>query len=143
MTATGVLDDAEVPDTGRYLFATPALINAVMALDTPKSREVLSTFARVTKVPQGRFYTVMDQKDGTTTGEESGGYVKNATSGEDINFMIIHKPALLQFTEHVVSKVFRPKEVQDADGWKFNYRSYGLAVVYENKGKGVNLHDKA
>ena len=84
------MDDAEVPDTERYLFATPALINAVMALDTTKSREVLSTFARVTKVQQGRFYTVIDQKDGTTTGEESGGYVKNATLAKDIKLMIIH-----------------------------------------------------
>jgi len=143
ITATGVMDDAEVPESERYLFATPTLINAVMALDTTKSREVLATFAGVTKVPQARFYTAIDQYDGTTSGEEAGGYIKNALSGKDINFMIVHKPALLQFTKHTVAKIFSPDVVQDADGWKFNYRAYGLADVYENKVKGIYLHNKA
>lgn len=143
IAATGVMDDAEVPESERYLFATPTLLNAIMALDTTKSREVLATFAGVTKVPQARFYTVIDQYDGTSGGEEAGGYIKNAVSGKDINFMIVHKPALLQFTKHLVSKIFSPEVVQDADGWKFNYRSYGLADVYENKVKGIYLHNKA
>lgn len=142
IAATSAMDEAEVPGSERYLFATPTLVNSVMALDTTKSREVLAGFASVVKVPQTRFYTVIDQYDGTTGGEEEGGFVKNA-SGKDINFMIIHKPALMQYTKHLVSKVFSPDVVQDADGWKFNYRAYGLADVYENKVKGVYLHNKA
>ena len=143
LVATGVMDDAEVPESQRYLFATPTLLDAVMGLDTTKSREVLATFAGVVKVPQARFYTVIDQLDGTTTGEEAGGYIKNATTGKDINFMIVHKPALLQFTKHLVTKIVTPEENQNGDGWLFNYRAYGLADVYENKTKGVYLHNKA
>lgn len=142
ITAKGVMDDAEVPETERYLFATSTLYNAVMGLDTTKSREVLDTFASIVTVPQVRFYTAIDQKDGVTSGEEAGGYAK-ATAGKDINFMIVHKPALLQFTKHLVTKIIPPEMNNDGDGWLFNYRAYGLADVYENKVKGVYLHHKA
>ncbi|MEN6482589.1 MAG: hypothetical protein ABFD29_10510 [Anaerolineaceae bacterium] len=142
LDATKILDEAEVPATERYLKITPTLLNAVMALDTTKSREVLNTFVKVTKVPQVRFYTAIDQLDGVTEGEEAGGFIKNA-AGKDINFMIIHKPALLQFTKHTVTKVTRPEDNKDADAWQFNYRSYGLADVYVSKVKGIYLHNKA
>lgn len=140
--AITILDNAEVPESERFLFATPTLINAIMRLNTTESREVLDTFAAITKVPQARFYTAIEQRDGTTAGEEAGGYAK-ATAGKDINFMIIHKPALMQYTKHKVTKIFSPDVVQDADGWKFNFRAYGLADVYENKVMGVYLHNKA
>ena len=66
-----------------------------------------------------------------------------ASSAKDINFMVIHKPALLQYTKHTVSKVITPEENQMADAYKFPYRAYGLADVYENKVAGIYLHHKA
>lgn len=74
--ATTELDNNEVSDEGRVLFATPALLNAVMALQTIDSREVLATFSEIVKVPQSRFYNAVTLNDGTTTGQEAGGYVK-------------------------------------------------------------------
>lgn len=136
------LDEAEVPDTERYLFITPTLYNLAMSADTTKSKEMLDGFAKITKVPQSRFYTSIDLQDGTTSGEEAGGYVKTDTTGKDINFMIIHKPALLQYSKHVVNKVVTPEENQTSDGWKFFYRSYGLADAYENKVAGIYLSNK-
>lgn len=137
------LDEAEVPDTERYLFITPTLHNLAMSADTTKSKEMLDGFAQITKVPQTRFYTSIDLLDGTTTGETAGGFGKTATTGKDINFMIIHKPALLQYSKHVVNKVVTPEENQTSDGWKFFYRSYGLADAYENKVAGIYLSNKA
>lgn len=137
------LDEAEVPDTERYLFITPTLYNLAMSADTTKSKEMLDGFAQITKVPQSRFYTSIDLQDGTTSGEEAGGFGKTATTGKDINFMIIHKPALLQYSKHVVNKVVTPEENQTSDGWKFFYRSYGLADAYENKVAGIYLSNKA
>lgn len=137
------LDEAEVPDTERYLFITPTLYNLAMSADTTKSKEMLDGFAQITKVPQSRFYTSIDLLDGTTSGEEAGGFSKTATTGKDINFMIIHKPALLQYSKHVVNKVVTPEENQTSDGWKFFYRSYGLADAYENKVAGIYLSNKA
>ena len=137
------LDEAEVPDTERYLFITPTLYNLAMSADTTKSKEMLDGFAQITKVPQSRFYTSIDLQDGTTAGETAGGFVKTATTGKDINFMIIHKPALLQYSKHVVNKVVTPEENQTSDGWKFFYRSYGLADAYDNKVSGIYLSNKA
>ena len=141
--AIGTLDDAEVPEEGRFLFLTPAHFNAIHSLDTTKSRELLATFEkRIVKVPQARFYTAIDQLNGKGSGEEKGGYKKNA-SAKDVNFMIIHKSALIQFSKHTVTKIITPEENQLADGWAFNYRSYGIADVYENKKNGIYLHTAA
>lgn len=135
-TANNVLDEAEVDSENRILFITPTLHNAVIALDTYKSKAMLESFSTVVKVPQTRFYTAIDLLDGTTEGEEIGGY-KKATAGKNINFMIIEKSAVLQFTKHVVNKVIAPEDNQSADAWKFFYRAYGLTDVYENRVKGI------
>lgn len=141
-TAADGMDNDEVPAEERYLYITPALYGLVRDLDTTKSREVLEQFAGVIKVPQSRFYTAIDQYDGTTSGETAGGYIKDATNGKDINFMIIHKPAVIQFEKHVVPKIITPEMNQDADAWKFGYRNVSIADVYDNKTKGVYLHKK-
>ena len=119
-------------------------------MDTTKSREVLSRFSSKILVPQTRFYTAIDLYDGVTdtssqdsgVNEKVGGYVK-ASTAKDINFMVIHKSAILQYTKHTVNKVISPAENQTADAWKFPYRAYGLADAYENKVAGIYLHHKA
>ncbi len=131
-----VLDEAEVNAEGRILFITPTLYNLVNALDTYKSKAMLEEFSTVIKVPQARFYTAIDLLDGKTSGEEIGGY-KKAADGKNINFMIIEKSAVMQFTKHVVNKVISPEENQSADAWKFFYRAYGLTDIYENKVRGI------
>ena len=133
------MDEDEVPQEGRILFITPTLARLVEALDTNKSREVLAGFSQIIRVPQSRFYTAIDLYDGTTNGETAGGYVKNA-SAKNINFMIIEKSALLQYTKHAVPKIISPEANQDADAYKYGYRNYGLADVYENKVCGIYLH---
>lgn len=135
-TANNVLDEAEVDAENRILFITPTLHNAIIALDSYKSKAMLEGFSKVVKVPQTRFYTAVGLLDGTTEGEEIGGY-KKATAGKNINFMIIDKSAVLQFTKHVVNKVVSPEDNQTADAWKFFYRAYGLTDVYDNKVKGI------
>lgn len=141
-TATNKMDEDEVPMEDRYLFITPTLHGMVQDLDTTKSREVLSRFAKTVLVPQTRFYTAIDLKDGSTTGEEAGGYAK-ASSAKNINFMVIHRPAVIQYPKHTVNKVISPEENQDSDAWKFMFRAYGLADAYENKVAGIYLHHGA
>lgn len=142
VTAMSKMDDDEVSEERRYLFITPTLYNMILNVDTSKSKEIISRFAGIVTVPQSRFVTAIDLKDGTTSGEEAGGYSK-ATAGKDINFMIIQKDAILQYPKHKVNKVVTPEENQTSDGWKFFYREYGLADVYENKVAGIYLHNKA
>lgn len=149
-TATNKMDEDEVPYENRYLFITPTLKGLVDDLDTTKSKEVLSRFTQIILVPQTRFYTAIDMLDGKTAGEEKGGYKRHAkgsesgdTNGADINFMVIHKDAVMQYNKHIAPKVITPEQNQTADGWKFGYRKYGLADVYENKVAGIYLHHKA
>ena len=141
-TATSTMDEAEVPMEDRHLFITPTLLGLVEDLDTNKSKEVLSRFATITKVPQTRFYSAIKLNDGTSSGEQAGGYVK-ASGAVDLNFEIIHKPAVLQFTKHAVPKIISPEQNQDADAWKYGYRNYGLCDTYENKAAGIYVHKKA
>ena len=140
--ATSEMDEAEVPMEDRHLFITPTLLGLVEDMDTTKSKEVLSRFASITKVPQTRFYSAIELLDGKTVGEEKGGY-KKAEGGVELNFEIIHKPATLQFTKHAVPKVISPELNQDADAWKYGYRNYGLCDTYENKVAGIYVHKKA
>lgn len=140
---TNKMDEDEVPVEDRHLFITPTLHGMIQDMDTNKSREVLARFADVTLVPQTRFYTAIKQYDGKSSGEEAGGFVKDPTSGKDINFMIIHKPAVIQFSKHVAPKIITPDMNQDADAYKFGYRHVAIADAYENKAAGIYLHHKA
>lgn len=140
--ATNTMDEAEVPMEERYLFITPTLKGSVDDLDTTKSREVLARFSRVILVPQTRFYTAIDLKDGKSGGEEAGGYAKAASGGAELNFMVIHKAAVIQFQKHVAPKIVPPELNQDADGYKYGYRNVGIADVYKNKVAGIYASHK-
>lgn len=142
IAAKNKMDEDEVPEENRVLYATPTLINGVMGLDTTKSREVLATFMAVRKVPQSRFYTAIDLLDGKTSGEEAGHY-KKADDGKDINFMIVHKPALIKWDKHVVSSVIPPDANPNSDAYIVKYRKYGIVDVLRNKVAGIYLSHKA
>ena len=138
--AANSMDEAEVPAEQRILFITPTLRGMIDDLDSTKSKEVLGKFSSVVEVPQSRFNTKINLLDGTTGGEEVGGY---ETTGSDINFMVVHSPAILQYPKHTVNKIIAPEANQESDGWMFFYRAYGLADAYENKVAGIYVHSKA
>lgn len=139
--AKNKMDEDEVPEEGRILYATPTLMNGVMALDTTKSREILNSFTVKKKVPQSRFYTAIDLLDGKTAGEEAGHYRKSAT-GKDINFMIIHKPAIIKYDKHTASDIIPASANPDADADISKYRKYGIVDVFKNKVAGIYLSHK-
>ena len=125
--AVTAMDDEEVTATGRYLFITPTLLEG---------------FERVIKVPQRRFYTAIKQLSGKT-GEEAGGYTK-AAGAANINFAIVQKDALIQYTKHAAPKIIAPENNPDADAYVFGYRMVGIAKAYKNMLSGMYFsHDKA
>ena len=146
--ANSTMDDAEVPTDGRILFITATHRNAIEALDTIKSREMLARFSQIITVPQSRFYTAIDMLDGTTSGEEAGGYAKHVSTGasdaagKDINFMIVHPSAVVKFSKRVVGNVIPPELNSDSDGYIMKFREYDLVDVFDNKVKGVYVHSK-
>ena len=139
--AKNTMDEDEVPEEGRLLYATPTLLNGVMALDTTKSREILSCFSVKKSVPQSRFYTAVDLLDGKTLGEEAGHY-KKAEEGKEINFMIIHKPAIIKFDKHIANDLIAPENNPDSDAYILKYRKYGLVDAYKNKTAGIYICHK-
>ena len=141
--AVTALDEAEVPEGSAILYITSLLRGYVEDMDTTKSRELLKKFKKIVTVPQSRFYTKIDQYDGTTAGQEDGGYIKNVATGKDINFLIVDPKSVLQIQKHKVAKLFNPEDNQSADAWKLNYRLVNLSDVYDNKVKGIYLHKKA
>lgn len=148
--AVNKMDEDEVPDNERYLYITPTLLGLVRDLDTTKSKEVLDGFAKIVKIPQSRFYTGIKQLSGKVetisgsgTDDQTAGGFKKADGAKNINFMIIHKPAVIQYQKHVAPKVITPEQNQDADAWKFGYRNVGISDAYENKVAGIYLHKAA
>ena len=127
--ASNAMDEAEVPVEGRELRITPTLKGMIEDLDTTKSKAVLAKFSNIIAVPQKRFNTKV------TLG--ANGFTLD---GSDINFLITHKGAVIQHDKHVVSKVISPQENQTADAWKFAYRNYAIAEVYDNKKDGIYVH---
>lgn len=143
------MDEDEVPEEGRLLYITPGNLSAIKAMDTTKSRELLESFSKIIKVPQSRFYTAIDLYDGVTDNSDSsganekiGGYVK-ASTGKDINFMVIHPTAVLKSDKHVASNIITPEENQTSDAWMQKYRKYGIVDAFDNKLAGIYLHHKA
>lgn len=134
--ATQKMDNDEVYYDERYLFATPDFLGMIEDLDTTKSRSVMARFAQVIQVPSSRLVTKITQKDGTTSGQTSGGWAK-AADGKDLNFLVVQKAAAIQFNKLVKPKIISPEQNQTADAWKYGYRLCSLCDVYENKTAGV------
>ncbi len=148
--ATAAMDENEVPTEGRILFITPTKYSLLKRNTSLMSRlsttsgsvnrnfEMLDNMI-IVQVPQTRFYTAIDLRDGRTSGETDGGYVK-ASSASDINFMILHPSAVLQIVKHVLPRIFSPDTNQKMDAWKFDYRVYHDAFTYANKEGAIFVH---
>lgn len=142
LTATTEMDEDEVPEEQRYLFTTSTLFKSVKALDTTKSREALDGFAGIVKVPRGRFNTAIDLLSGRDGDEIAGGW-KPSELSRPINFLIVHKPALIKFDRHIAGPTVIPADQNpDADADIVKYRKYGVVDGYQNKRAGIYLSHK-
>lgn len=143
------MSESEVPNEGRILFVSE---NCYRYLKDKIARYVLNGESgiqtaietydgmQLIRVPQNRFYTKITQYDGSSVGEEAGGYIGTASTGYNINFMIVHPSAVIKVVKHVVPRVFSPEVNQAADAWMFQYRVYHDTFVEDNKVKGIYLH---
>lgn len=136
-TARSDIENAEANLATCYLFINPTVFGMIEDLDTTASKKAIEGFAGIIKVPKGRFYSKID-----LTANGAGGYAKN-TAGLDMNFLIVDKQAAIQFQKHTVSKIITPEANQDADAWKFGYRTVGIAECKDNKKDGIYVHTVA
>lgn len=141
--ASRKLSENEVPEQGRRIYMStnlrPAMseaLNRSWGNDSSISNEVTDyNGMQIVYVPPGRFYSAITLNDGST----NWGYTK-ATGASDLNFLMLHPSAILQAVKMAMPKIFSPDENQDKDSWKFQYRLYHDAFVYENKVNGVYVH---
>ena len=150
-TAQVVMDDAEVSEEGRILYATSQTIKNIQNSDlftrnlditTPSGiNRTIQAYdgMEIVKVPQGRFYSAITMLDGSTGGEEAGGYTK-AAGGFDLNFMIVHPSSVISAVKHKKVRVFSPDVNQDKDAYKYDFRIYYDLFVLENKADGIYVH---
>lgn len=138
----------EVPVEGRILYVSElfyrglkgAISRVVINDETGIQRNIeIYNGMQVIRVPENRFNTAITLLDGSTSGQEAGGYVVPASTSYKINFMIIHPSAVVQVAKHAVPRIFSPEINQDADAWKFDYRIYHDCFVEDNKVAGIYL----
>lgn len=135
--ARGKIENAEANLATCYLFINPTVYGMIEDLDTNASRKAIEGFAGIIKVPEGRFYNKV-----TLTASGAGGFTK-ASGALSMNFLIIDKQAAIQYQKHTVSKIISPDANQDADAWKFGYRTVGIAECLDNKKDGIYVHTVA
>lgn len=137
------LNADEVPIAGRILYINSDLqpiLNNAFARSWGSQSSVSTMLTNyngipIKYVPPTRFYSEIMLNDGS----EAWGY-KKSENGKNINFMLIYPEAILQVVKLTLPKVFTPDENQDKDMWKFQFRIYHDAFVYENKAKDIYLH---
>lgn len=139
ISATNAMDEAEVDTENRILFITPTCNTLARNVDTTVSKAIYERFSQVVTVPQPRFYTGISLFDGKQDDELAGGYIPTV-GAYPINFMIIQKNAVMQFTKHLVNKIITPEANQSSDGYLCFYRAYGIADIFNSKVDGIYLN---
>ena len=135
-TVTNAMDEKEVTRESRYLFITPTLnglLDDYSTLNPTLSKNVLTRFAKIVEVPQGRFYSKI--KLNTGDGDQFG-YAKDA-EGKALNFLVVEKSAVIKFDKHVAGRVFSPDELENLDSYMRKYRKYSIVELLDNKLDGV------
>lgn len=77
----------------------------------------------IVKAPSKLLKTQFEFLDGTTTGQEVGGF-KVADGALDINWLISTKDAPIAISKTDKTRTFTPDVNQKADAWKVDYRKY-------------------
>lgn len=86
-----------------------------------------------------RFYSAIKLLDGTTSGEEKGGYEK-AEDGKALNFIVMAPEAAAAISKHEKLRYFSPDVNQDDDAHKWQYRLYHDLIVYLKKRGLIYAH---
>ncbi len=87
-------------------------------------------------VPDSRMKTAYEFYDGTTSGEEAGGFVADEDA-DDIGLLVMPKRAasLVKKTDQV--RTFDPTQNLNADAWKFDYRLYYDLFIRNSMAAGI------
>ncbi len=131
-------------------FADNAFLKALSSSDEVSRQIILSDFKKgevstrvrtlddikLLPVPQSRMKTQYDFYDGTTGGQEDGGFVPTVAA-KSIGFLVLPKRAVSLVKKSETLRTFSPEQNLKADAWKFDYRLYYDAFIKTTMRKAV------
>ena len=140
--AVSALNNKSVPAEGRILFCTNEFYEFLkekvgdkrfyMTKQADINTEIeMYDNMRIVRVPTTRFYT------GWAKDDVNGGFTND---GSAINFLLVHKSAVLPVIKHNPIKVLTPEINQSLDAWEVMYRLYHDCFVLPNRENGVYVH---
>jgi hypothetical protein len=147
--AVGSIREVVGFDEELICFADNAFLKALSASPEVARQIVMSDFKKgevntrvrtlddikLLPVPMSRMKTQYDFFDGTTGGQEEGGFAP-ATAAKSIGFIILPKKAVSLVKKSETLRTFAPEQNLKADAWKFDYRLYYDAFI-KTKMKGA------
>lgn len=95
----------------------------------------------IISVPSARLKTAYVFRDGRTAGQTQGGFTPDA-SAKNINWIISAQNVPIAVSKTDNMKIFDPTVVQDADGYKMDYRKYHDLWIPDNKYDGLFVNIK-
>ena len=137
-------------------FADSAFLKALSSSEEVSRQIVMSDFKRgevntrvrtlddikLIPVPLSRMKTQYDFFDGTTSGQEDGGFVPTSAA-KSIGFIVLPKKAVSLVKKSETLRTFSPEQNIKADAYKFDYRLYYDAFIKTTMRKAVYayVHD--
>lgn len=156
-TAIDTLDNYEVPKGDRIMFCSNT-VHSLLKQSADINQRIITGNSPVNgilnrnitmfdempliRVPSARFKNNFDYYDGSTQGQEDGGFVA-ANGAKALNFIILSKAATIAIIKHQAPKLILPQNNADADGYLFAYRMYHDLFVPDNKVNGIYIHSAA
>jgi len=95
----------------------------------------------IIKAPSARMKTAYVFNDGTTAGQEAGGFVPDVAA-RDINWIISARRSPIAVSKTDNPRIFDPQTNQTANAWKIDYRKYHDLWIPDNKLAGVFVNIK-
>lgn len=86
----------------------------------------------ILRVPSARMKTAYDSNDGSTGGQEAGGFQPSAEA-KQIHWIIAPRTAPIAVSKTEKIRIFAPDVNQKADAWKLDYRKYHDLWIPERK----------
>lgn len=119
-----------------------AMLNKAMLAKGALSVEVQALNDNpIVKAPSRLLKTAFEFRDGSTSGQEAGGFVA-ASGALDINWIIATKDAPIAISKTDKTRTFSPDVNQDKDAWKIDYRKYHDLWVPKSKLTSIYTNTK-
>ena len=95
----------------------------------------------IIRVPSARMKTAYIFNDGTTSGQEAGGFTADVAT-KNINWIISAKNSTIAISKTDNPRIFDPQTNQKANAWKIDYRKYHDLFIPDNKVNGIYVNIK-